>query len=120
MSSNMERIMKAQALREHTMGTYMSSLKTFEINPENPTMEKLRTLIAADAGDKMARDLMLLLFETALIVSGFNLDEPHIYANRIHSMVKLGLSLDADEQTEPTTDPISVNDENPTPDAVME
>jgi len=119
-SSNMERIMKAQALREHTMGTYMSSRKTFEINPENPTIEKLRTLIAADAGDKMARDLMLLLFETALIVSGFNLDEPHIYANRIHSMVKLGLSLDADEQTEPTIDPLSVNDKNPTPDAVME
>jgi len=119
-SSNMERIMKAQALREHTMGTYMSSRKTFEINPENPTIEKLRTLIAADAGDKMARDLMLLLFETALIVSGFNLDEPHIYANRIHSMVKLGLSLDADEQTEPIIDPLSVNDKNPTPDAVME
>merc|ERR1712178_35847 len=93
-SSNMERIMKAQALREATMGMYMSSRKTLEINPENPVVDELRKLIEADSGDKTAKDLILLLFETSLISSGFSLDDPAIFANRIHRMIKLGLSIE--------------------------
>ena len=100
-TANMERIMKAQALRDTSTMGYMSAKKLLEINPEHQIIDTLREKADADKNDKSVKDLVMLLFETALLASGFNLEDPGIHAARIYRMIKLGLGIDEMEDSLP-------------------
>merc|ERR1739838_1134410 len=99
-TANMERIMKAQALRDTSTMGYMAAKKHLEINPEHPIMETLRKKADADKNDKSVKDLCMLLYETSLLASGFGLEDPQVHAGRIYRMVKLGLGLDEDVEAD--------------------
>jgi len=103
-SANMERIMKAQALRDTSTMGYMSAKKHLEINPDHTVIAALNDKANANKNDSSVKDLVLLLFETALLSSGFTLEDPATHANRIHRMIKLGLGIDEDEAAGPDMD----------------
>ena len=93
----MERIMKAQALRDTSTMGYMAAKKHLEVNPDHNIIKALREKADSDKNDKSVKDLVNLLYETSLLASGFSLEDPQIHAARIHRMIKLGLGIDDDE-----------------------
>merc|ERR1712178_382206 len=79
---------------------YMVSKKTLELNPNHQIVEELRKKADADQSDKTVKDLVWLMYETAILTSGFSLDEPQNFASRIHRMIKFGLSIFEDDKAD--------------------
>merc|ERR1712045_339548 len=111
-TANMERIMKAQALRDTSTMGYMAAKKHLEINPDHSIIANLKEKADVDKNDKSVKDLVLLLFETALLSSGFSLEDPAVHSQRIHRMIKLGLGIDDDDDA-PMEDNAATDDMPP-------
>jgi molecular chaperone HtpG len=99
-SANMERIMKAQALRDSQSSSYMMSKKTLEVNPSNSIITTLRDLVAADKEYKTVKQVIWLLYDTSLLTSGFSLEDPSTFAKRMQHLMKMGLSISEDDEEE--------------------
>ena len=111
-TANMERIMKAQALRDTSTMGYMAAKKHLEINPDHSIIGNLKDKADVDKNDKSVKDLVLLLFETALLSSGFSLEDPATHSQRIHRMIKLGLGIEEDDDA-PMEDTAGSTDDMP-------
>ena len=98
-TANMERIMKAQTLRDST-ASYMVSKKIMEINPYHSIIKSLKVRLSSSSEDRMVTDLVNLLYESSLISSGFSIEEPTTFVNRINNMIKLGLMIEDDNKEE--------------------
>jgi len=95
-TANMERIMKAQALRDNSSLGYMAAKKHLELNPDHTIIKELRKKADLNKNDKAVKDLVMLLFETSLLASGFSLEDPTTHSSRIHRMIELGLGIEDD------------------------
>jgi molecular chaperone HtpG len=99
-SANMQRIMKAQVLRDSQMSSFMMGKKKMEINPKHSIMMELKRKYIENQNDSTIKDLVWLIHETASLTSGFTLKDPVIFAGRIHKLIKLGLSIEDDVREE--------------------
>merc|ERR1711871_295721 len=94
-SANMERIMQSQAFADNKRTSYLVSKKTMEINPRHPIIIELQKRAEESPDDDDTKDLANLMYDTALINSGFQMDDATGFANRMYKLFKAGLSLDS-------------------------
>jgi molecular chaperone HtpG len=101
-TANMERIMKAQALRDNSMTNYMVSKKTMEINPKHGIVRELKNILDKDSSNSTIKDIVWLLYDTSLLDSGFSIEDPNSFAKRMHKMLLFGLQDDTSIPAETT------------------
>jgi heat shock protein 90kDa beta len=91
----MERIMKSQAFADPTRAQFLSARKTLEINPRHPVIIELKARAAedAEATNEETRDVARLIYDTALMNSGFSMEDPKDFSARVLRLLKSGLNL---------------------------
>ena len=108
-TANMERIMKAQALRDNSMTNYMVSKKTMEINPKHGIVRELKNILDKDSSNSTIKDIVWLLYDTSLLDSGFSIEDPNAFAKRMHKMLLFGLQDDTSIPAETSTPSNNIN-----------
>jgi len=115
-TGNMERLLKAQAFADQKQFNFMKSQRILEVNPRHPIIQELNKRLIVSEADPIAADLAEILYDTASLHSGFSVDDPSGFSNRIHRMMKLSLNLDAsaeaDEEVEIEEDNKETEDVN--------
>ncbi|KAL0366023.1 UNVERIFIED_CONTAM: Endoplasmin [Sesamum radiatum] len=103
-SANMERIMQSQTLSDAKKQAYMRGKRVLEINPRHPIIKELRERVVKDPEDESVKQTAQLMYQTALLESGFILNDPKDFASRIYSSVKNSLRISPDATVEEEDD----------------
>lgn len=93
-TANMERIMRAQALRTNNGFGPTHARRILEINLRHPIVDKIKTRIRDEGVTQGIKDTVNLLYDVALLNSGFNLDNPSQFADKIHNVIALNMGVD--------------------------
>jgi molecular chaperone HtpG len=118
-SANMERIMKAQALRDTSTSQYMTAKKIMEVNPAHPIVKEMLAMVKNEKPDAAVSDYVWLLYDTSTLSSGFTLAEPTRFSDRLYKLVQIGMKGNFDQETTATLSPAETPDE-PVADVEME
>merc|ERR1711916_97069 len=95
-SANMERIMRAQTFADTSRVREIASSRSLELNPRHPIISKLNSLVESDAAeDESTKDLIWLVYDTALTSSGFFQEDLDSYASRMYRTIAGSLSVDS-------------------------
>ena len=103
-SASMERIQKAQAFanQDKITAQFLYARKTMEINPNHPAIKTLKEQVGtADKVSEDVEDTAMLLFESAMLESGYSLPDPHAFGVRMEKVLKYNLGLSRDEKVSP-------------------
>merc|ERR1712188_100529 len=95
-SAQQEKVMKAQSFQNKDQVSMMSGRKTLEINPNHPVVVDLLSKVKADKEDKSSLDTAQVLFQTALIESGYEIADPSALVNRVYRLMSKELGVDPD------------------------
>ncbi|KAK1261629.1 hypothetical protein QJS04_geneDACA001173 [Acorus gramineus] len=99
-SANMERIMQSQTLSDANKQAYMRGKRVLEINPRHPIIKALQERVAKDPQDESVKETAKLMYQTALMESGFILQDPKDFASRIYGTVKGSMNISPDVEVE--------------------
>merc|ERR1712151_151124 len=95
-SAQQEKVMKAQSFQNKDQISMMSGRKTLEVNPNHPVIIDLLSKVKADKSDAAAMDTAAVLFQTALIESGYEIADPSALVNRVYRLMSKELGVDPD------------------------
>merc|ERR1712107_661455 len=95
-SAQQEKQMKAQSFQNKDQISMMSGRKTLEVNPNHPVIVDLLSKVKGDKEDKVALDTAQVVFQTALIESGYEIADPSALVNRVYRLMSKELGVDPD------------------------
>ncbi|KAF3446793.1 hypothetical protein FNV43_RR11973 [Rhamnella rubrinervis] len=116
-SANMEKIMQSQTLSDANKQAYMRGKRVLEINPRHPIIKELRERVVKNPEDESIKQTAQLMYQTALLESGFQLSDSKDFASRIYNTVKSGLNISPDAAVEEEDEAEEIEAESDTKEA---
>ena len=99
-SARMEQIMKTQTLRDNSMHSFMASKKILELNPSHFIVQHLQKTFSRDPDNLSITTLAWVLYDTALLMSGFSLEDPKSLTQRIYQIIEENVEKERESETE--------------------